>query len=62
MKAYQKPAVFCNLAIPTQKRGELYKKLEQSYDIPFPTPERAAKALAHLVEYSEYLGVARGGG
>jgi acyl-CoA synthetase (NDP forming) len=62
MKTYQKPAVFCNLAIPTQKRGELYKKLEQSYDIPFPTPERAAKALAHLVEYSEYLGVARGGG
>lgn len=62
MKAYQKPAVFCNLAIPTKKRGDLYKKLEQSYDVPFLTPERAAKALAHLVEYSEYLGVARGEG
>jgi acetyl-CoA synthetase (ADP-forming) len=62
MKTYQKPAVFCNLAIPTKKGGELYNKLEQSYDIPFLTPERAARALAHLVEYSEYLGVARGGG
>jgi acyl-CoA synthetase (NDP forming) len=62
MKTYQKPAVFCNLAIPTKKGGELYNKLEQSYDIPFLTPERAARALAHLVEYSEYLGVARGEG
>ena len=61
-RKYQKPAMFCNLAIPTQKKGELYEKLEQSYDIPFPNPERAAKTLAHMVEYSEYLGVAKGRG
>ncbi len=62
MKAYQKPAIFCNLAIPSKKIGALYKRLEQSYDIPFLTPERAARALARLVEYSEYLGIAGGRG
>jgi len=62
VKKYQKPAVFCNLAIPTRRRGALYTKLEQNHTIPLPTPERAAKALAHLADYSEYLGVARGRG
>jgi acetyltransferase len=50
------------LAIPTQKKGDLYAELERRHDIPFQTPERAARALRHLVEYSEYLGVAGGRG
>jgi acyl-CoA synthetase (NDP forming) len=62
MKRYQKPAVFCNLGIPTMKSGELYKKLEINHIIPYQTPERAAKALARLVEYGEYLGIAKGRG
>ena len=55
MNRMQKPALFCNLAIPTRKKGQLYEKLKQSYDVPFQTPERAARTLAHLAEYSEYL-------
>ena len=62
MKKLQKPALFCNLAIPTQRKGDLYRELEQRHDVPFLTPERAARALRHLVEYSEYLGVAGGRG
>jgi acyl-CoA synthetase (NDP forming) len=62
MRELQKPVLFCNLAIPTQKKGDLYAELERRHDIPFQTPERAARALRHLVEYSEYLGVAGGRG
>ena len=41
------------------KKGEVYKKMEQDYLVPYLTPERAAKALTHLVEYSEHLGIAK---
>ncbi|MFC1847917.1 acetate--CoA ligase family protein [Chloroflexota bacterium] len=61
-RKYRKPAVYCNLATPNQKKGELYEKLEHNYYVPFLTPERAARVLAHLVEYSEYLGIAGGRG
>jgi acyl-CoA synthetase (NDP forming) len=60
MDKYRKPALFCNLGIPTKKTGGLYRELEEKHIVPFLTPERAARALAHLVEYSEYVGVARG--
>lgn len=40
-------------------RGRSSERLQQSYLTPYPSPERAARALARLVEYSEYLGVAR---
>jgi acyl-CoA synthetase (NDP forming) len=62
MRELQKPVLFANLAIPTQRKGELYRELERSHNLPFQTPDRAARALRHLVEYSEYLGVARGRG
>lgn len=60
MHTYRKPALFCNLGIPSKKTGELYKKLEENHIVPFLTPERAARALAHLVRYSEYLGIDHG--
>ena len=62
MNRYQKPVVMANMGIPTTRKGEVYRKLERNYILPYLTPERAAKALAHLVEYSEYLGAARGRG
>lgn len=60
MRSYKKPVVMANMGIPYIRKGEVYKKLEQNHLIPYLTPERAAKALAHLVEYSEYLGAATG--
>jgi acyl-CoA synthetase (NDP forming) len=62
MNRYQKPVVMANMGIPTTRKGEVYRKLERNRVPPYLTPERAAKALAHLVEYSEYLGIARGRG
>jgi len=41
-------------------KSRVYEKLESNYLLPYPGPERAAKALSRLVEYSEYLGIARG--
>jgi acyl-CoA synthetase (NDP forming) len=56
---YSKPVVFCAMGIPIVKQGEVYKWLEQNYLVPYPTPERGAKALSRLVEFSEYRGVSR---
>ncbi|MBM3156232.1 MAG: acetyl-CoA synthetase [Chloroflexi bacterium] len=56
---YRKPVILANMGIPNARKGKLYKKLEETHLLHFPTPERAAKALARLVEYSEYLGIAK---
>jgi len=54
--------VMASMGIPDMRRGKLYEKMERNHVIPYGTPERAARALAHLVEYSEYLGIAKGRG
>jgi acyl-CoA synthetase (NDP forming) len=59
MCKYGKPVIFCSMGVRIVKQGEVYKWMEQNYLIPFHTPERAAKALSHLVAYSEYLGVSK---
>jgi hypothetical protein len=41
-----------------RRQGKVLGKLKQSHLEPYPAPEKAAKVLAHLVRYSEYLGVA----
>jgi acyl-CoA synthetase (NDP forming) len=61
MRKYQKPVVLSVWVTNEVRSGELYKELERNYLVPYPTPDRAARALARLVEYSEHLGVARGG-
>jgi acyl-CoA synthetase (NDP forming) len=55
MNRYGKPVVFCSMGSVIVKEGEVYGKRERDYLIPFATPLRAAKALAHLVDYSDYL-------
>jgi len=59
MRQCEKPVILSAWVNSDVKDSELYKKLERNYLTPYPTPDRAAKALAHLVEYSEYLGTAR---
>jgi len=59
MKRYQKPVVLSVWVTGEVKNGDLYRKLEHNHMIPYPTPDRAARALSGLVRYSEYLGVAR---
>jgi len=55
MRKYQKPIIFANMGVPTPRKGKVYEKLQKECIVPFFTPERAAKALALLVQYSEYL-------
>jgi acyl-CoA synthetase (NDP forming) len=56
----QKTIIFTTMVWGAKKQGKIFRKLKQSYLEPYPTPEKAATVLAHLVRYSEYLGVARG--
>jgi len=60
MKKHRKPVLFTTMIWGARRRGKVFRKLKQSYLEPYPTPEKAARVLAHLVHYSEYLGVARG--
>jgi len=62
MKRYQKPVVLSVWVTNEVKDGPLYKKLEQNHLVPYPTPDRAAKALARLAEYGEYRGITAGTG
>jgi hypothetical protein len=56
---YGKPIIFCAMGVDIVKQGEVYRWLEQNYLVPYTTPEKGAKALSHLVAYSEYLGMSR---
>lgn len=59
MKQYGKPVILSSWVENEVKGSELYKKLEENHLTPFPAPDRAAEALARLVEYSEYLGIVK---
>ena len=59
MNRYQKPIIISGMGIPLVRKGAVYESMEQNYLVPYVTPERAAKALAHLVEYSEYLAISK---
>ncbi len=58
MKRYGKPVVAASMLSGSVVKSRVYEKLESNHVLPYPTPERAARALARLVEYSEYRGVA----
>ena len=60
MKKHQKPILFVTQVMGAATRGLAYKKLKENHLNFYSIPERAARALRHLVEYSEYLGIARG--
>jgi acyl-CoA synthetase (NDP forming) len=55
METLQKPVFPATLLSGATETGEIHKRLEQNHLTPFPTPERAATAPAHLVRYREYL-------
>ncbi|MBE0480052.1 MAG: hypothetical protein IBX68_03635, partial [Dehalococcoidia bacterium] len=59
MKRFGKPVMLSVWVAGEVKGGALYRALEENNLVPYPAPDRAAKALARLVEYSRYLGIAR---
>ncbi len=60
LKKHRKPIFFTTMVWGARRQGKVLGKLKQSHLEPYPAPEKAAKVLAHLVRYSEYLGVAKG--
>jgi len=59
MRKHKKPVLLTTMIWGAKRRGRIFRKLKQSYLEPYPTPEKSATVIAHLVRYSEYLGVAR---
>ena len=55
MKKYQKPVIIYGRVSEDMKSSPIFTKLRENGLSMYPTPERAARVLAHLVEYSRYL-------
>jgi acyl-CoA synthetase (NDP forming) len=55
MDKYQKPIIVYGRVTEDMKTSPVYDKLKENGIPMYPTPERAAKVLAHLVEYGRYL-------
>ncbi|MFC2005869.1 acetate--CoA ligase family protein [Chloroflexota bacterium] len=55
IEKYQKPVIISSYVTEAMKRSSMFKKLKENGILIYPTPERAVKVLAHLVEYSRYL-------
>jgi acyl-CoA synthetase (NDP forming) len=56
MDQYRKPIIITGMMLTHEMReASVLKKLEENCLLVYPTPERAAKVLAHLCWYSEYL-------
>ena len=55
MEESKKPIILLAMAPEEMKHTSLYRKLSDNGMMMYPSPMRAARALAHLVEYSEYL-------
>ncbi len=55
MDKYQKPVIISSHIDESVKGSPVFNKLKEHGVLIYPTPERAAKVLTHLVEYSRYL-------
>ncbi|MFC1864906.1 acetate--CoA ligase family protein [Chloroflexota bacterium] len=55
MDKYQKPVIVSSRITEAMRSSPVFKKLKENGVLMYPTPERAAKVLFHLVEYSRYL-------
>lgn len=58
MRMHGKPILFTSQVTGAARRGKAYNTLKRSCLSFYSNPERAARTLARLVEYSEYLGIA----
>jgi acyl-CoA synthetase (NDP forming) len=55
IKKYRKPVVTFNRRVADMKDEPVFNELKENGVMIYPTPERAARVLAHLVEYGQYL-------
>lgn len=55
IKRYRKPVITFNRNSGMMKDSPLFNELKENGILAYPTPERAARVLAHLASYSRYL-------
>jgi acetyltransferase len=55
MKKYKKPVITFNRHAADMKDTSIFNELKQNGIMMYPTPERAARVLSHLVAYGQYL-------
>jgi len=55
MDRYQKTVIIYGRISEDMRNSPIFDKLKENHIPMYPTPERAAQVLAHLVEYSRYL-------
>ena len=55
----QKPLIICSIFNEYLRTSRTLKKLQGNGLLMYPTPERAAKVLAHIVDYSQSLGICK---
>jgi hypothetical protein len=55
MDKYQKPVLVYGMSPTMLQDSPIYNKLREKGLMIYSTPERAAKTLAHLVQYSKYV-------
>ena len=62
-RRYKKPVVVARTVsgYATEETSRVAEKMQRNHLTPYPSPERAAQALARLVEYSEYLNAVKAG-
>lgn len=58
MRKLGKPVFFVTQVTGAPQRGRVYQALKKNHLSFYSIPERAARTLRHLVDYSEYLGIA----
>jgi len=58
MRKLGKPVFFVPQVMGAPQRGRVYQALRKNHLSFYANPERAARTLRHLVDYSEYLGIA----
>jgi len=55
MDELQKPLIICNIFNDALRNSEVLHRLRKNGILIYPTPERAAKVLSHIINYSQYL-------
>jgi len=55
MDRFQKPVIISSHITEALRNSPVFDKLKEHGVMMYPTPERAAKVLAHLVQYGRYL-------
>lgn len=58
IRKHGKPVLFTTMVWGAARKGKVYGRMKREHMFSYATPDAAARALRHLADYSEYIGVA----